>query len=43
MLGRIHERLVAQRGALINQVRGFAREYGVDFPKSRQALYSAGL
>jgi transposase len=38
VLGRIREHLVTQRTALINQVRGFAREYGVDFPKSRQAL-----
>jgi transposase len=38
MLGRIRERLVAQRTAIINQARGLAREYGVDFPKSRQAL-----
>jgi transposase len=38
LLGRIRERLVAQRTATINQVRGLAREYGIDFPKSRQAL-----
>lgn len=38
LLGRIRERLVADRTALINQARGFAREYGVNFAKSRQAL-----
>lgn len=38
LLGRIRERLVAQRTALVNQVRGLSREYGVNFPKSRQAL-----
>lgn len=38
LLGRIRERLVAQRTAIINQVRGLAREYGVNFAKSRQAL-----
>ena len=38
LLGRVRERAVAQRTALINQVRGLAREYGVNFPKSRQAL-----
>lgn len=38
VLGRIRERLVAERTALINQARGLAREYGVDFAKTRQAL-----
>jgi transposase len=38
VLGRIRERTVAQRTAQINQMRGLAREYGVNFPKSRQAL-----
>ena len=38
LLGRIRERLVAQRTAIINQIRGFAREYGVSFSKSREAL-----
>lgn len=37
-LGRIRERLVEQRTAIINQARGLAREYGVNFAKSRQAL-----
>jgi transposase len=37
-LGRIRERLIAQRTAIINQARGLAREYGVNFAKSRQAL-----
>jgi len=40
LLGRIRERLVSQRTALINQVRGLAREYGVNFPKTRQSLLS---
>jgi transposase len=38
LLGRIRERLVSQRTAIINQARGLAREYGVNFAKSRQAL-----
>lgn len=38
LLGRIRERLVAQRTAIINQIRGLAREYGVNFAKSREAL-----
>lgn len=38
LLGRLREQWVAQRTALINQARGFAREYGVNFPKTRQAL-----
>ena len=38
LLGRIRERLVAQRTALINQVRGLAREFGVNFPKRRDVL-----
>jgi len=38
LLGRVRERLVAQRTALINQVRGFAQEYGVSFPKRRDVL-----
>src|SRR5690606_34383470 len=33
LLGRIRERLVAQRTAIINQIRGLAREYGVNFAK----------
>jgi transposase len=37
-LGRIRERLVAQRTAIINQARGLAREYGLGIAKSRQAL-----
>ena len=37
-LGRIRERLIAERTAIINQVRGLAREYGVNFRKSREAL-----
>jgi transposase len=37
-LGRIRERLVAQRTAIINQARGLAREYGLSIAKSRQAL-----
>ena len=38
LLGRIRERLVAQRTAILNQIRGLAREYGVSFAKSREAL-----
>lgn len=38
LLGRLREQWVAQRTALINQARGFAREYGVHFPKTRQVL-----
>lgn len=38
LLGRIRERLIAQRTAIINQIRGLAREYGVNFAKSREAL-----
>jgi len=38
LLGRMRERLVAQRTALINQARGFAAEYGVSFPKRRDVL-----
>lgn len=41
MLGRVRESLVAQRTAVINQIRGLAREYGVDFPLSRRALLAA--
>ena len=37
-LGRIRERLVAQRTATINQARGLAREYGVDIAKTPKAL-----
>jgi transposase len=33
-LGRIRERLVAERTATINQARGLAREYGVNFAKA---------
>ena len=40
-LGRIRERLIAQRTAIINQARGLAREYGVNFAKSSQALHRA--
>lgn len=38
LLGRRRELLVAQRTALINQARGFAGEYGVNFPKRRDVL-----
>lgn len=38
MLGGLRERCVAQRTSLINQARGYAREYGVNFPVSRAAL-----
>ncbi len=38
LLGRIRERLVAERTAMINQVRGLAREYGVNFGKRREVL-----
>jgi transposase len=38
LLGRIRGRLVTQRTAIINQIRGLAREYGVNFAKSREAL-----
>jgi transposase len=38
LLGRVRERLVAQRTGTINQARGLAREYGVEFAKSRQKL-----
>jgi transposase len=38
MLGGLREQCVAQRTALINQARGYAREYGVNFPVSRAAL-----
>jgi transposase len=38
LLGRIRERLIAQRTTIINQVRGLAREYGVNFAKTRQSL-----
>ena len=41
MLGGLRERWVAQRTSLINQTRGYAREYGVSFPVSRPALMSA--
>lgn len=37
-LGGVRDQCVAQRTALINQARGFAREYGVQFPKSRIAF-----
>ena len=37
-LGRIRERLIAERTAIINQARGLAREYGVNLRKSREAL-----
>jgi len=37
-LGRIRERLIAERTAIINQARGLAREYGVNCRKSREAL-----
>jgi transposase len=39
LLGRIRERLVSQRTAIINQARGLPREYGVNFAKSRQELF----
>lgn len=38
LLGRVRNQLVAQRTAVINQVRGLAGEYGVIFPSSRSAL-----
>lgn len=38
MLGGLREQCVAQRTGLINQARGFAREHGVSFSKSRPAL-----
>jgi transposase len=38
LLGRIRERLIAERTAIINQARGLAREYGVNLRKSREAL-----
>jgi transposase len=38
LLGRIRERLVAERTAIINQVRGLAREYGVNFGQRRAVL-----
>jgi len=38
VLGRMRERLVAQRTALVNQARGFAREYGVSFAQRRDVL-----
>ena len=31
-------RYISQRTAIINQIRGLAREYGVNFAKSREAL-----
>jgi transposase len=38
MLGGLRERCVTQRTSLINQARGYAREYGVNFPVTRAAL-----
>lgn len=38
MLGGLREQSVAQRTALINQARGYAREYGVNLPKGRLAV-----
>jgi transposase len=38
LLGRVRERQVAQRTALINQVRGLAREFGVNFAQRRDVL-----
>jgi transposase len=38
VLGRIREQLVSTRTGLINQVRGLAREYGVNFGKQRSVL-----
>lgn len=38
LLGRVRERLVSQRTAIINQARGLAREYGVSIAKSRQSF-----
>jgi transposase len=35
LAGRIRERLVAQRTTLFNQVRGLAREFGVNTPQRR--------
>lgn len=40
LLLRVHERLVAQRTELCNQLRGLASEYGVYFPASRLGLVS---
>lgn len=38
LLGRIRSALIAQRTAVINQVRGFAAEYGIVIAKTRQHL-----
>lgn len=38
MLGGLREQCVAQRTALINQARGYAREYGVNVPLGRLAF-----
>jgi transposase len=41
MLGGLREQCVARRTALVNQARGYAREYGVSIPKSRCAFMAA--
>jgi len=41
LLGRIRSGLIAQRTAVINQVRGFAAEYGIVIAKTRQGLMRA--
>jgi transposase len=38
VLGRIREHLVSTRTGVINQIRGLAREYGVNFGKQRRVL-----
>jgi transposase len=38
LLGRIRSALIARRTAVINQLRGFAAEYGIVIAKSRQHL-----
>ena len=40
-LGRVRSAMVGRRTAVINQMRGIASEYGVNFPKSRQRLMVA--
>jgi len=41
MLGGLRDQCVAQRTALINQARGFAREYGITIAQSRCAFMHA--
>lgn len=38
ILGRAREQLISQRTAVVNQLRGMAGEYGVEFPPSLYAL-----